>query len=107
MDQKLQSHHFTDADGNPNGGQTFAPGLTIAWQRGPLVKDGERKEPCGCFVETVISAAVDRLQHYQTTKFESEWNRQAIWYLNNALVALQARTAERKEKGVEGTHQVD
>jgi hypothetical protein len=107
MQQTIHSHQFTDANGAPEGGQTFAPGLSIAWQRGPLGRDENRKEPNGCFVETVIAAALDRLEFYQRSKFaSSEYNATAITHLNDALAALQARTAAREARKVEGTHEV-
>lgn len=36
MRSPLQSHHFTDADGNPSGGTTYGNGFAIGWQNGPL-----------------------------------------------------------------------
>lgn len=104
MQQPLTSHHFTDTCGNPAGGQTFAPGLCIAWQNGPLGRGEDRLEPNGCFVETVIKAAVDRLEYYQGTQFASTYNAQALENLNAALEALHARTADRESRQVEGTH---
>ena len=104
MDQKVESHQFSEANGNPAGGQTFGPGLCIAWQNGPLAVDGQRKEPNGCFVETVIEAAIQRLEFYQQSKFRSDYNEQAIRHLCHARSALEERTWNRETRGVEGTH---
>jgi hypothetical protein len=104
MQQQLHSHQFSDANGNPEGGHTYATGLSIAWQRGPLGRGNEREEPNGCFVETVIAAAIDRLNFYQGSKFKSTFNADALEHLHGALAALQARTAERESRDVEGTH---
>ena len=104
MIQTIESHHFTDASLNPAGGQTFAPGLCIAWQNGPLSVDGVREEPNGCFVETVINAAIDRIEFYQRSKFKSVYNADALSHLRNALERLQDRTRDREARGVEGTH---
>ncbi len=105
--QQIRSNHQTDANGHPSGGDTKGLGLSIIWQRGPLrTADGEVKEPNGCFVETVIEAAVDRLEYYQHTKFASDFNEEAIEHLQNAIAALERRTASRVERNVEGTHEV-
>lgn len=102
--QPLTSHQFYAANGAPDGGQTFGPGLCIAWQKGPLGRGADRQEPNGCFVETVIRAAIDRLEFYQSGKFQSDFNAIAIRHLTSALTALHARTIEREDRGVEGTH---
>lgn len=105
MPQDITSHQFIDASGNPTGGQTFGPGLCIAWQNGPLSVDGKRVEPNGCFVETVIAAAIDRLEFYQRSKFACEFNAAALEDLRNAMCHLEARTKDRDARGVEGTYQ--
>ena len=102
--QPLLSSHFNDASGAPAGGTTYAPGLCIGWQNGPLAVDGTRKDPNGCFVETVIRAAIDRLEYYQSSRFASDYNDRAIVHLNAALAECAARTADREKRGVEGTH---
>lgn len=102
--QSLVSNHFSDSNGAPAGGTTYATGLCISWQNGPLAIDGIRKEPNGCFVETVIRAAVDRLEYYQSSRFASDYNARAILHLEAALAECAARTADREKRGVEGTH---
>lgn len=103
----ITSSHFTDKDGNPDGGQTHGCGFTIAWQRGPMVKpDGSRDEPNGAFVEDIIEAARDRLLYYLSTKFNCPENHVAIDRLDRALGALRERTKGRQFRGVEGTHEV-
>ena len=107
MQQTVYSSHFYDANGNPSGGQSYGTGFCIAWQHGPLVvNDGVRSEPNGCFVETVIAAAIDRLDHYQRSKFASPYNVQAMEHLQRALDVLDQRTKDRQSRGVEGTHAV-
>ena len=100
------SNQFSDADGNPAGGTTYGPGFAIGWQNGPLGRDGDRQEPNGAFVETVIKAAADRIEFYQRSKFASADNQEALDHLNSALAALHRRTAEREARQVEGTHAV-
>lgn len=105
MIQDIAAQHHTDELGRPRGGLTTGLGLQISWQRGPLGRGEDRREPNGCFVETVISAAIDRLRFYQDSPFgcrESEW---AIHCLEAALDALDMRTARRELAGTEGTHE--
>ena len=107
MEPKFFAQHWVNEDGNPSGGVTSGRGFTISWQNGPLLdEDGMRKEPNGAFVEDVIRAAVDRLGFYQSGKFACEQNEIALRHLLEALEALEKRTQERRERGVEGTWQV-
>lgn len=108
-----------DENSNPAGGHVIGTGLQIDWQNGPLGRhNGCRAgEPClegctriapnGAFVETVISAAVQRIEHYQTAnggKFACRENAIAITKLEEALLWLDKRTREREARQVEGTH---
>lgn len=102
--QGFRSEHWSDADGNPAGGATFGTGFAISWQNGPLGRGEERREPNGAFVEDIIAAAADRIRFYQASKFASDLNEQALFHLEDALAALQARTADREARDVEGTH---
>lgn len=65
-----------------------------------------RKEPTGAFVETVLRAALQRIQYYNEGKFRCRENSLAITHIEEALHWLAARTADREQRGVEGTHQV-
>lgn len=104
MENPINDNHFLDANGNPEGGQTFGNGFAIAWQRGPLGRDANRKAPNGAFVEDVIRAAAKRLEFYQGSKFKCDRNANALTHLYAALDELRARTADREERKVEGTH---
>lgn len=104
MKQDLKANHWNDANGNPAGGCTFAPGMAISWQNGPLGRGPDRREPNGAFVETVIAAALDRIAYYQNSRFESDYNARAMQHLEAALSALAERTADRESRDVEGTH---
>lgn len=107
MIQDLEQDHIVDGDGNPSGGWATAIGLEINWQDGPLGRGEDRREPNGTFVETVITAVIGRLEFYQTAsdgKFECAANSVAIGHLRIALGELNARTAEREAREVEGTH---
>lgn len=105
MRSKIQSSHFSNSGGNPEGGNTFGNGFAISWQRGPLGRPPQREEPNGAFVEDIIAAAQDRLEHYQNSKFKCDENGKAIEHLKRALELLDMRTKRREDKGTEGTHQ--
>lgn len=100
----IHSEHWNDTNGNPAGGTTFGRGFAIGWQNGPLGRGDDRKEPNGAFVEDIIAAAADRLQYYQDSRFASKYNAVALLHLDEALRALSARTADREDRDVEGTH---
>jgi hypothetical protein len=101
------AHMFTDPEGRPEGGTTQAPGLLIAWQRGPLrdSASGTENPRNGAFVMDVIEAAATRLHFYQRSPFACEENEVALVHLDAALAALQARIDRRTAEGVQGTWQ--
>lgn len=101
----MDSQHWSDSEGMPMGGNTYGTGFAIGWQNGPLGRDNLRTEPNGAFVEDIILAAIDRLQYYQTTRFASIYNENAIHYLMSARTQLMLRTNDREQRGVEGTHE--
>lgn len=96
-----------DSNGNPTGGFVLGTGLQINWQEGPLGRGTDRLEPNGAFVETVLSAALQRIEHYQTAnngKFKCRENAIAITKIEEALLWLDKRTRDREARQVEGTH---
>jgi hypothetical protein len=103
-------NHKTAANNLPAGGHTWATGIEIDWQDGPLVgADGKRREPSGAFVEDVVKAALGRMRFYQTAsggRFACRENACAITHLQEALFWMHQRTADRVARKVEGTHQV-
>ena len=104
MRQKFERANKLDGNGKPAGGYVHATGLTISWQDGPLGRGDERKEPNGAFVETVIAAALQRIEWHQEGEFICHENGRAIKLLKEALSWLETRTADREGRGVEGTH---
>lgn len=100
----MNSEHWNDANGAPAGGTTYGRGFTIGWQNGPLGRGDDRREPNGAFVEDIIAAAADRLEYYQQSSFASDYNAQALDHLYKAIGFLNARTADREARDVEGTH---
>jgi len=104
MNAPFFSQHWSDETGAPMGGISSGKGFCISWQNGPLGRGDSRKEPNGAFVETIISAVIDRLNYYQGTRFACEFNANAITALQAALTDLGARTRSREAAGTEGTH---
>ena len=108
MLDEFEARNFEDEGGNPSGGEVRGVGLYINWQQGPLGRGEERKEPNGAFVETVIAAAKQRIEFYQTVglgRFSCRENALAITKLQEALFWLNYRTEQRELRGVEGTHE--
>lgn len=103
-DQKILAENYLDDQGRPAGGHVHGVGLSIEWQNGPLGRDAERLEPNGAFVETVLRAALQRIEHYQAGQFRCRENALAITKIEEALLWLGSRTARRETAGVEGTH---
>jgi len=103
---KCEVQNFSDDNQNPAGGFVKGVGIDIVWQNGPLGRpeDGTRIEPNGAFVETVISAAVKRIEFYQDSKFKCRENAIALTNLETALLWLNKRTQDREARKVEGTH---
>lgn len=104
MQDKYFSQHWSDANGNPAGGVSSGKGVCISWQNGPLAVDGTRREPNGAFVETVLAMVADRIEFYERSRFASDYNKEALHFIRTAMKALNARTADREARGVEGTH---
>jgi hypothetical protein len=104
MRQLLTTIHCNAEDGSPTGGQTTAVGLRIDWQNGPFGKGADQKGPNGCLVETLILAAIERLEFYQASRFACRENDLAITKLQEAIHWLHHRSEERESRHVEGTH---
>jgi hypothetical protein len=107
MLDRFEATNELDDQGRPAGGTVRGVGLSIDWQKGPLREQGsdEPAEPNGAFVETVIAAAIQRIEHYQEGQFACDENAKALMHLRLALEACHRRTARRTSQGVEGTHQ--
>jgi len=80
-------------DTNPNGY------IKIQIQNGPIKENGIN----GCQVDDVIIWCKEKLHNFNKV-IASPYNDEAICHLNKALKALQARTADREDRGVEGTY---
>lgn len=106
MLDRFHAENDLDFLGRPSGGTVTGKGLGITWQKGPLGTGPDRVEPNGAFVETVIAAAKQRIEHYNDGEFRCRENSMAITKLDEALMWLHSRTAAREARGVEGTHTV-
>lgn len=73
------------------------PIITIPFQNGPIKENGVN----GCQNEDLISIVIDRLNDLQK-KFSCRENAIAITKLEEALMWLDKRTADRIARGVEG-----
>lgn len=105
MRQGFKAVNVKDDQGRPAGGSVDGTGFHIDWQNGPLGRGEERIPPNGAFVEDVIGAALQRIQHYQDSPFACRENALAITKLEEALHWLDSRTQRRVAQAVEGTHQ--
>lgn len=74
---------------------TFA---VINFQNGPISENGVN----GCQNEDLIEIVLDRLRDFQNGKFPCRENAIAITKLEEALMWLDKRTLDRRERGVEG-----
>lgn len=68
------------------------------FQNGPIKENGVN----GCQNEDLIAIVIDRLQGFQDGDYRCRENALAITKLEEALMWLQKRTADRKARGVEG-----
>lgn len=100
----FQAENTMNSEGKSAGGYVEGVGLRIDWQDGPLGRGENRLEPNGAFVETVIAAAVQRIEFYQSGEFKCRENAIAITKLEEALLWLNYRAQKREQRGVEGTH---
>ena len=102
----FKAENKLDGD-KPAGGSVHGTGFDIEWQNGPLGRrvGTQRKAPNGAFVEDVIAAALQRIEHYQDSPFRCRENAIAITKLEEALMWLDARTQRRTVAGIEGTHE--
>lgn len=95
----VKSQFKTDENNNPTGGNTTSIGISIEWQDG-IKNNGQN----GAFIEDVITAAIQRLEFFNDSKFRCRENSLAITKLEEALLWLNYRTANRQNQGVENTY---
>jgi len=79
--------------------------ISIKLQHGPIIENGVN----GCQVDDVITFALAAIHHFNTMeagKYSCRENAMAITKLDEALLWLGKRTADREARGVEGTNEV-
>jgi hypothetical protein len=102
QDGSFVAENHVDENGIPAGGYVKGIGLDIQWQNGPLGRGADRKPQNGAFIEDVMQAVRQRVQHYQIVKRCDE-NDMIIAHLTAALKECENRTKRREEQQVEGT----
>ena len=73
----------------------------VSFQKGPIKENGVN----GCHNEDLIAIVLDRLYSLNQGDFKCRENSIAITKLEEAMMWLNQRTADRKARGVEGTSQ--
>lgn len=89
----------TDVEGHQYQILAGASSQTLDFQRGPVKEAGVN----GATNEALLAILVHRLQ-YLNGKFPCRENSLAITKLQEAQMWLNARTADRQARGVEGTN---
>jgi len=74
----------------------------VSFQNGPIKEAGIN----GCHQEHLLQIVIDRLQSFQAGEYSNADNANALYHVQTALEALNARTKAREARGVEGTHEV-
>jgi hypothetical protein len=83
-----------------NGDQSIRL-ATINFQNGPIQEHGVN----GIQMEDLLAICAHRLRGFQAGPFACNSNEQALQHIVSALHWLDARTQDRKQRGVEGTNQ--
>ena len=87
---------FGSAGGDP---MTFG---RIVFQNGPIKENGHN----GLHNEDLLWIVAHRLECFQNSPYACSENGEALHHVQEALRALEARTARRTAEGKEGTHAV-
>lgn len=100
-------YHITGFDTATNKSDPFvarhgksAQHSTVLFQNGPIAEVGVN----GVTHEALLAILIDRLEGFQDGRYANSFNASALASLLAAQAALQRRTIERTERGVEGTH---
>lgn len=72
----------------------------VHFQNGPIKENGVN----GCHQEDLLAIVIDRLRSFQAGDFACRENAIALTKLEEALMWLNKRTADRVKRGVEGTN---
>jgi len=74
----------------------------VDFQKGAIKEHGVN----GVCNEDLIAMVIDRLQSFQESEFKCRENSMAITKLEESLMWLRKRTADRERRNVEGTHNI-
>ena len=88
---------LTEAGDHPEG--AINP-FTVSFQNGPIKESGVN----GCQQEDLLIIVIDRLQSFQAGAFACRENALALTKCQEALHWLNHRTADRRQRGVEGVN---
>lgn len=103
-EQAFNANHEYEVREIPATGATISKDeiyAKVLFQRGPIKENGVN----GCHNEDLIAIVLDRLQCLNQGDFKCRENSIAITKLEEAMMWLNKRTADRKARGVEGTSQ--
>lgn len=75
-------------------------GPIVSFQNGPINEVGVN----GVQNEELLAIVIDRLRGFQSGQFSCRENAIALTKIEEALMWLKKRTADRVARGVEGTH---
>lgn len=95
-------HHFKvfKVEENPEWPQEIIQ--EINFQEGPVKENGVN----GVMNEDLIAMVISRLEHFQNSDYRCRENAVAITKLEECLMWLRKRTADRESRGVEGTSEL-
>lgn len=74
----------------------------IDFQNGPVKENGVN----GVTEENLLAIVANRLENFQSSDFACKENHLALIHIEEAIMWLKKRTAEREIRGVEGTNEV-
>lgn len=74
----------------------------IEFQKGPIQEVGIN----GLTERDLLEILKNRLENFQASEYRSDYNEHALKHIRQAIEALDARTADRTERGVEGTNNI-
>jgi len=73
----------------------------VDFQDGPVGEVGLK----GCQNEDLLAIVIDRLECFQAGPFKCDENHFALGFVKKAVDCLEQRTADRRERGVEGKNE--
>ena len=100
-DKEFNANHFYSVETS----DTTRPAMILSqvrFQKGPVKENGVN----GVMNEDLLAMVIDRLQSFQESPYKCRENAIAITKLEEALLWLGKRTAERNRRGVEGTNTI-